>query len=296
MIAIVKKSSSPIPSDHLPVNEDGSVFHLHLRPEQLSDKIVMMGDPERVSLVASRFDRIEFDVQNREFHTITGSYKGKRITALSHGIGCDNLDIVMTELDALVTIDLEKRIPKETFNPLTLVRLGTSGGLQPFCPAGSYVVSEISMGMDGLLFFYKGGEERNDSGLTEKFVEHTRWNQRLATPYFVPADEALLNRIGYDMVRGITISASGFYGPQGRRVRLDLSRPEQNMLLESFEYQGKKITNYEMESAALYGLAGLLGHRTATVCLIIAGRYSGEMNTGYKDLFSALITKVLDRI
>jgi uridine phosphorylase len=202
----------------------------------------------------------------------------------------------MTELDALVTIDLEKRTPKETFKPLTLVRMGTSGGLQPFCPIGSYVVSEISMGMDGLLFFYKGGEELNDSGFTEKFVEHTCWNQRLAMPYFVRADETLLNRIGYDMLKGITISASGFYGPQGRCVRLDLSNPGQNSLLESFEYQGKKITNYEMESAALSGLAALMGHRALTVCLIIAGRYCGEMNTDYKGSFTDLITKILDRI
>jgi uridine phosphorylase len=285
-----------ISPDHLPVNEDGSVFHLHLRPEQLSDKIVMMGDPERVSSVASHFDSVEFEQQNREFRTITGSYKGKRITALSHGIGCDNLDIVMTELDALANIDLEKRMPKETFKPLTLVRMGTSGGLQAFCPIGSYVVSEISMGMDGLLFFYEGGVELNDSVLTEKFVEHTQWNPYLAMPYFVRADKTLLEQIGYDMVKGITLSASGFYGPQGRYVRLGLSNPGQNLRLESFEYQGKKIANYEMEGAALSGLAALMGHRALTVCLIIAGRYSGEMNTSYKGSFTGLITKVLDRI
>jgi uridine phosphorylase len=285
-----------IPPDQLPVNEDGSVFHLHLRPDQLSDKIVMMGDPERVSLVASCFDSIEFDQQNREFRTITGSYNGKRITALSHGIGCDNLDIVMTELDALANIDLEKRTLKETFKPLTLVRTGTSGGLQSFCPVGSCVVSEISMGMDGLLFFYEGGEKMNDSGLTEKFIEHTQWNQLLAKPYFVHADKELSGRVGNGMLKGITISASGFYGPQGRYVRLGLSNPEQNSLLESFEYQGKKITNYEMESAALLGLAALMGHKALTVCLIIAGRYSGEMNTEYKGLFTDLIIKILERI
>ena len=286
-----------ISPDQLPINADGSIFHLHLRPEQLADKIVMMGDPGRVSVVASYFDSIEFDQQSREFRSITGTYKGKRITALSHGIGCDNLDIVMTELDALANVDLEKRVTKDKFRQLTLVRIGTSGGLQPSCPIGSYVTSEISMGMDGLLFFYEGGEALNDADLTEKFVEHTKWDKNLlATPYFVHSDEELLNRVGHDMVKGITCSASGFYGPQGRRVRLGLSNPEQNQRMESFDYQGKKITNYEMESSALAGMASLMGHKAMTVCLIIASRYAGGMNTDYKGSFDDLIVKVLDRI
>ncbi|GHT01902.1 phosphorylase [Bacteroidia bacterium] len=286
-----------IPSDQLPINADGSVFHLHLKPEQLADKIVMMGDPERVPLVASFFDSVEFDQQCREFRTITGMYKGKRITALSHGIGCDNLDIVMTELDALANIDLQKReVKAESFRQLTLVRIGTSGGLQPFCPIGSYVASEISMGMDGLLFFYAVGDQLNDWNLTKKFVQHTNWSMHRAVPYFVRADEELLNRVGHDMIRGITVSASGFYGPQGRHVRLGLSYPEQNSLLESFESDGLKICNYEMESAALTGLAALMGHKAMTACLIIAGRYSGEMNTDYKGSFNDLIKKVLNRI
>jgi uridine phosphorylase len=285
-----------ISPDQLPVNDDGSIFHLHLRPEQLADKVVMMGDPERVGVVASYFDSIEFDQQSREFRTITGSYKGKRITALSHGIGCDNLDIVMNELDALANIDLQKREVKPDFRQLTLVRIGTSGGLQPFAPIGSYVVSAISMGMDGLLFFYEGGEKLNDFALTEKFAQHTQWNKLLAEPYFVHADKDLLTNIGHDMVQGITMSASGFYGPQGRHVRLGLTDPQQNHNLETFEYQGLKICNYEMESAALSGLAGLMGHKALTACLIIAGRYAGEMNTDYKGSFDGLITKVLDRI
>jgi uridine phosphorylase len=285
-----------IPSDELPINSDGSIFHLHLKPEQLADKVVLMGDPERVPVVASYFDSIEFDRQSREFRTITGLYKGKRITALSHGIGCDNLDIVMTELDALANIDLQKREVKKTFRQLTLVRIGTSGGLQPFCPIGTYVVSEISMGMDGLIFFYDGGEKMADFELTQRFIKHTQWNRLLATPYFVKSDAELSERIGYDMVRGITISASGFYGPQGRTARLELSNPDQNNLIESFEYKGLKIANYEMESAALAGMAGLMGHKALTACLIIAGRYSGGMNTDYKGSFDELITKVLDRI
>jgi uridine phosphorylase len=285
-----------IPPDQLPINADGSIFHLHLKPEQLADKVVLMGDPERVPVVAASFDSIEFDLQSREFRTITGMYKGKRITALSHGIGCDNLDIVMTELDALANIDLKMREVKPHFRPLTLVRIGTCGGLQPFAPIGSYIVSEISMGMDGLIFFYEGGKQISDLELSDKFSKHTQWNKLLATPYFVHADKTLAEQIGYDMTKGITISAGGFYGPQGRYVRLGLSNPDQNKLIESFEYKGLKICNYEMESAALAGLASLMGHKAMTACLVIAGRYSGGMNTNYKGSFDELITKVLDRI
>lgn len=285
-----------ISPDQLPINEDGSVFHLHLRPEQLADKIVMMGDPGRVPKVASFFDSQEFDQQNREFRAITGSYKGKRITALSHGIGCDNLDIVMTELDALANIDLETREAKKEFKQLTLIRIGTSGGLQPFAPIGSYVVSQISMGMDGLLFFYEGGEELNDMDMTEKFLAHSKWNANLAKPYFVHSDKELLDRVAPDMMRGITCSASGFYGPQGRHVRLGLSHPEQNELMESFDYNGLKFVNYEMESSALVGLSNLMGHKAMTACQVIAGRYSGDMNTNYKEGFDNLIIKLLDRI
>ena len=285
-----------IPPDQLPINSDGSIFHLHLKPEQLADKVVMMGDPERVPIVAAYFDRIEFDFQNREFRTITGTYKGKRITALSHGIGCDNIDIVMTELDALANIDLDTREVKKDFRQLTLVRIGTCGGLQPFCPIGAYVVSDISMGMDGLIYFYDKGESIADQELSQQFSEHTLWNDLLAKPYFVKSDSELTNRIGYDMIKGITISASGFYGPQGRHVRLGLSQPEMNKQIESFEYKGLKIANYEMEIAALAGLAGMMGHKALTICLVVAGRYSGGMNTDYKGSFDELITKVLDRL
>jgi len=285
-----------IPPDELPINQDGSVFHLHLKPEQLADKVVMMGDPERVPHVASYFDHIEFDQQSREFRTITGSYKGKRITALSHGIGCDNIDIVVNELDALANINLQTRTVNEKFKQLTMVRIGTSGGLQPFCPIGSFVVSEISMGIDGLVYFYDKGEAVSISDITEKFIEHTQWNKLLATPYFVYSDKELIEKIGFDMIKGITCSASGFYGPQGRYVRLGLTNPEQNQLMESFEYNGLKITNYEMESSALAGLSTMMGHKAMTTCLIIAGRYAGKMNTDYKSSFDSLITKVLDRI
>ena len=280
----------------MPVNSDGSIFHLYLKPEQLADKVVMMGDPERVPIVAAYFDTIEFDKQSREFRTITGTYKGKRITALSHGIGCDNIDIVMTELDALANIDLQKREVKKEFRQLTLVRIGTCGGLQAFCPIGTYVVSQISMGMDGLIYFYDKGERIADEELSQQFTEHTSWNGLLAKPYFVASDKELTDRIGYDMIKGITISASGFYGPQGRHVRLGLSRPDLNKRIESFEYNGLKIANYEMESAALAALAGLMGHKALTVCLVVAGRYSGGMNTDYKSSFNGLILNVLNRI
>jgi len=226
-----------ISPDQLPINSDGSIFHLHIKPEQLADRVVMMGDPDRVPFVASYFDSIEFDQQSREFRVCTGSYNGKRITALSHGIGCDNLDIVMTELDALANVDLEKRQIKEQQKQLTLVRIGTSGGLQPFAPVGTYVASEISMGMDGLLFFYKGGDIVSDFELAQRFSKATRWNKSLAAPYFVRSDSDLLNQVAFDMVKGITISASGFYGPQGRHIRLALSSPEQNKLIEEFEYK-----------------------------------------------------------
>lgn len=285
-----------IPADELPINADGSVFHLHLRPEQLADNIVMMGDPNRVPLVASYFDQIEFDQQNREFRIITGNYKGKRITALSHGIGCDNLDIVMTELDALANIDLNNRTIKSDFRQLSLVRIGTSGGLQSFCPVGSYVASEISMGMDGLLYFYEKGESVSNMRMADQFVIDSNWNELLATPYFVPSDKELLKKIAFDMIKGITCSANGFYGPQGRHVRLDLASPDQNKFMESFEYNNLKITNYEMESAALTGFSAMMGHKAMTVCLIIAGRYSGDMNTDYKGSFDDLIIKVLERI
>ena len=285
-----------ISPDQLPINSDGSIFHLHIKPEQLADRIVMMGDPDRVPFVASYFDSIEFDQQSREFRVCTGSYRGKRITALSHGIGCDNLDIVMTELDALANVDLEKRQIKEQQKQLTLVRIGTSGGLQPFAPVGTYVASEISMGMDGLLFFYEGGDIVSDFELAQRFSKATRWNNSLAAPYFVRSDSDLLNQVAFDMVKGITISASGFYGPQGRHIRLTLSNPDQNKLIEEFEYKNLKVVNYEMESAALAGMAKLMGHKALTVCLIIAGRYSGDMNTDYKGSLEELITKVLDRI
>lgn len=287
-----------IPPSELIINEDGSVFHLHMKPEHLADTVVLVGDPARVSMVAGYFDEgsVECDIQSREFHTITGKYKGKRITCVSHGIGTDNIDIVLTELDALANIDFSSRTEKLQKKSLTLVRIGTSGGLQPFCPVGSYVVARRSIGFDGLLNFYELPEGVIDLDFEREFCKHTGWSERLASPYVVSADEELVSRVGEGMVMGVTISAPGFYGPQGRCVRIPLADPCLNEKIMSFDYNGEKITNFEMESSALAGLAKLLGHKAMTVCCIIAGRVDKSMNTNYKGSISGLIETVLERI
>lgn len=287
-----------IPPSELIINEDGSVFHLHIKPEHLADTVVLVGDPARVSMVAGYFDEgsVECDIQSREFHTITGKYKGKRITCVSHGIGTDNIDIVLTELDALANIDFSSRTEKPHKKSLTLVRIGTSGGLQPFCPVGSYVVARRSVGFDGLLNFYELPEGVIDLDFEREFCKHTGWSERLASPYVVRADEGLVSRVGEGMVMGVTISAPGFYGPQGRCVRIPLADPNLNEKIMSFDYNGEKITNFEMESSALAGLAKLLGHKAMTVCCIIAGRVDKSMNTNYKGSISGLIETVLERI
>lgn len=285
-----------IPDSELIINKDGSIFHLHLKPEQLSDKIIMMGDPDRVSLTASFFDSIECEVQSREFHTITGTYKGKRITALSHGIGPDNIDIVLTELDALANVDFKTREVKKDFKQLTMVRVGTSGGLQPHCPIGSYVVAAKSIGFDGVLNYYEGRNQITELSFEEAFKAHTDWSPLHCSPYVVKADETLVERIGHDMIKGVTISAIGFYGPQGRYVRMPLADPDLNSKIESFRYDNEMITNYEMESAPLAGLGRLMGHRAMTVCSIIANRLAGQSNTNYKGSIEDLIKTVLERI
>lgn len=285
-----------IPESELIINSDGSAFHLHIKPEQLSDKIVMMGDPDRVTMTASYFDEIECDVQSREFHTITGIYKGKRITALSHGIGTDNIDIVLTELDALANIDFSTRRVKEQFRQLTMVRVGTSGGMQPHCPVGSYVVSEKSIGFDGLIHYYANSRAICEEDFEVAFQKHVNWSPFHCSPYVVSADEELVDRIGHDMIRGVTISAIGFYGPQGRHVRLPLAEPDLNAKIESFRFGEYAITNYEMESSAIAGLSKLMGHKAMTVCAIIANRVALKSNADYKGSTEELIGIVLDRI
>lgn len=286
-----------IPPSELIINPDGTVFHLHLHPSQLTDRIILVGDPGRVDMVASFFDTKTFEVSAREFHTIGGTYKGKPIMCLSHGIGPDNIDIVINELDALANIDFETREVKADKRRLTMVRIGTSGALQPELSLGTPVIAEKSIGFDGVLNYYAKRNEVADLGFEKALCEHTGWNPLWAKPYIVDADEDLVNQIGRDdMVRGNTISAVGFYGPQGRELRLPLSNPDLNRRIEEFEYNGRKITNYEMESAPLAGLGRLMGHRCMTVCSIIANRYKTEANPNYKQGIRDLIAVVLDRI
>ena len=279
------------------INPDGSIFHLHVKPEQLADKIILVGDPGRVALVASHFETKECEVESREFKTITGTYKGKRITVQSTGIGCDNIDIVMNEMDALANIDFKTRHEKETFKQLTFVRIGTCGGLQPYTPVGTFVASVKSIGFDGLLNFYAGRNDVCDLKLEEAFKKHMNWSPLLSAPYVIDGDKELVNRIaGEDMVRGITIACGGFFGPQGRELRIPLADPHQNEKVESFVYGDLRITNFEMESSALAGLSALMGHKAMTCCMVIANRVAKEANANYKNSIDNLIIEVLDRI
>ena len=279
------------------INADGSVFHLHVRPEQLAHKIILVGDPGRVDLIAQHFESRECEVQSREFRTVTGSYCGKRITALSTGIGCDNIDIVMNELDALVNIDFATRTEKPSLTSLELVRIGTCGGLQPFTPVGTFICSDKSIGFDGLLNFYAGRDRVCDLAFEEAFKRHMDWNPQKGAPYVIDNSPELTARVGGDaMVHGVTIACGGFFGPQGRELRIPLADPHQNEKIMAFEYEGRRITNFEMEGSALAGLATLLGHRAMTCCMVIANRYAKEMNTEYKNTLDTLIEIVLDRI
>jgi uridine phosphorylase len=286
-----------IPSSELIINPDGSVFHLHLTPEQLTDRVILVGDPGRVDMVASFFETKTFEVSSREFHTIGGTYNGKPIMCLSHGIGPDNIDIVINELDALANIDFKTREVKPEHRTLTLVRIGTSGALQPELSLGTPVIAQKAIGFDGVLNFYAGRNDVADLEFEKALCEATGWNALWAKPYVVDADAELVERIGKtDMVRGNTISAVGFYGPQGRELRLPLSNPDLNRRLEAFEFNGKKVTNYEMESAPLQGLGKLMGHKAMTVCCIIANRFNEEANPNYKNGVRDLVKTVLERI
>ena len=281
------------------INKDGSVFHLHVRPEQLADKVILVGDPGRVALVASHFEEKEMEVESREFRTVTGTYKGKRITVISTGIGCDNSDIVMNEVDALANIDFQTRTEKQQLRSLEIVRIGTCGGLQLNTPEGTFICSEYSVGFDGLLNFYEGRNAVCDLKMERALISHLGWTGNMCQPYpyVIKADENLVERIAQnDMVRGITVACGGFFGPQGRQLRVPLVDPHQNEKIESFEYEGMHITNFEMESSALAGLAKLMGHRATTACMVIANRRAGKANTGYKNIIDDLITLVLDRI
>ena len=285
-----------IPSSELIINDDGSILHLHLTPDQLADTVILVGDPGRVAMVSEFFDEVECRVSNREFNTVTGRYKGKRMTVLSTGIGIGNIDISVTELDALANIDFATRQVKPDFRQLTLVRLGTSGAIQPDIKVGEVVFSRTSLGFDGLLNYYAGRNEVCDLAIEKAFVEHTGWNPQLPAPYFIDADKTLFEHFKDVTREGITIAAPGFYAPQGRWVRLQPQDLKLNEKIESFEYEGRRITNFEMEGSALAGLAALMGHRAATICTIIAQRIALDACTDYKPFVRKMIQTAMDKL
>jgi len=279
------------------INPDGSIFHLHLKPEQLAETVLLVGDPGRVLMISSFFETIECHVENREFVTITGSYKGKRISVVGTGIGTDNIDIVLNELDALANIDLTKRQEKDIKKSLTIIRIGTCGGLQPDLPVGTFLVSEKSIAMDGMLYFYEGFEKINDAKFQMEFEAQTEWPDFFNVPLVVNSDPELVNRIaGETMKRGVTLSANGFYGPQGRRLRIPLKMPDLVAKIEEFSFENYRITNFEMESSAVAGLSALLGHKAMTVCLVIANRKAKKADVDYQDAMKKLVSTVLERL
>lgn len=285
-----------IPSSELIINDDGSIFHLHLLPEQLADTVILVGDPGRVELVASFFESRECEVANREFKTVTGRYKGKRFTVLSTGIGIGNIDISVTELDALANIDFATRQEKCEKRRLTLVRLGTSGAIQQDIKVGEVVFARTSLGFDGLLGYYKGRNQVCDLELEKAFIEHTSWLEEAPKPYFIDADKELWEHFKDSVREGLTIAAPGFYAPQGRWLRLEPADRDLNQKIESFCYNGRRITNFEMEGSALAGLAALMGHRAATICTIIAQRVALDACTDYKPFVKRMIEMALDKL
>ena len=290
------KNSRIIPASELILNDDGTIFHLHLHPEQIADIVMLVGDPGRVALVSSFFENIECEVANREFKTVTGTYKGKRMTVMSTGIGIGNIDISVTELDALANIDFTTRQVKSEFRQLTLVRLGTSGAIQKDISVGDFVFSRTSLGFDGLLNYYKGRNDVCDLEIEKAFMAHTGWNELLPKPYFIDADKDLWELFKDSTIEGITIAAPGFYAPQGRWVRLEPADIHLNEKIESFDFEGRRITNFEMEGSALAGLAALMGHRATTICTIIAQRIAKDACTDYKPFVKQMIQMALDKL
>lgn len=275
-------------------NKDGSIFHLHLMPEDISERIILVGDPGRVEMIGEMLTTVRVRKSNREFATVTGEYNEREITIISTGIGTDNIDIVLNELDALANIDLTTREPKEDPRSLTFVRIGTSGGLQREIPVGSFLASSKAIGFDGLIHFYEGYEWCLDHGFAEALTAHLEWPDTLAFPYVADADQSLLESVAAGIPAGVTISAPGFYGPQGRRLRLNPFDSALNDRIASFRYMGARITNFEMESSAIYGLSKMLGHKALTTCVIIANRVTGEFIGDYRPAIRDLARKVLD--
>ncbi len=286
---------SKIEASELVLNADNTVYHLHVRSENIADTIILVGDPGRVKAISKNFDSVDFTAANREITTHTGTIGGKRLTVLSTGMGTDNLDIVINELDAAANIDLDKREIKNSHRKLNLIRLGTSGALQADIEPGTMVASSHGIGLDGLLYFYKQQEAVNEKELAEAFVKHTSWNEKLPGIYAVKASQTLLNQYAGDLIQGITLTAPGFYGPQGRELRLKLAYPEVNRLVENFHFGSSRITNFEMETSALYGLGKMLGHETLTICTIVANRVAKKFAGDYHKDVENMITHFLER-
>lgn len=285
-----------IAESELIINSDGSAFHIHIRPEQLADNVILVGDPGRVAMFKPLLDSVECEGASREFVWITGQYNGKRFTVLSTGIGTDNIDIVMTELDALANVDFNTREEKPEHRTLNILRIGTCGAIQPDIPLGSFIFSHISVGCDGLMNWYENRDSIALLDFEEAFKKHTHWDRHLPDPYFVRASDVLIKKFEDCTVKGMTISASGFYGPQGRVVRQGLAMPDMLEDFESFEFGGYRITNFEMEGSALAGMSAKLGHNAGTVCCVIANRYLKDANTNYKPRVAELLSLALDRL
>ena len=289
--------NQPIPASQLVLNSEGAVYHLNLHPDQLADDVLLVGDPGRVELVASFFDKIEVERQNREFVIRTGYFNGKRITVLSTGMGTDNLDIVMNELDTLANIDLKTRMPKEEHRTLNLIRLGTCGALQPDIEVeDSYVATRYAIGLDGLIYFYENNREVNEIAMRDAFIGQMDYPKDLPLPYVVGCSNELFDRLAQGYYQGVTATAPGFYGPQGRTLRMRLAYPELNSKIESFSYQGWRVCNFEMESSALYGLGKMMGHNCLTICVAIANRVTEKFATDYHPYVKKLVLNTLERL
>lgn len=295
-VASNHNNDHPIEASELIIRDDGSIYHLQLKPEHLAKKIIVVGDPNRVKLISDRFEKVEYRISGREFYTHTGYFNGVRLSVISTGIGVDNLDIVMNELDAVVNIDLKSKTIKKEHTQLEIVRLGTSGSLQEDIPVGSFLVSEYAIGFDGVLNFYEKHHDDDEINLMNAFNEQVNYPAELPKPYLVRGAKDLVDLLAPGNIKGITATASGFYGPQGRELRLKTLFPEQNSALGKFNYNGHRITNFEMETSALYGLSALLGHKASTVCAIIANRYRKEFTENPSQVISELIDMVLERL
>lgn len=287
----------PIPASQLVLNSEGAIYHLNLHPDQIADDVILVGDPARVGEISSFFEKIEVKRHNREMVTNTGYFNGKRITVLSTGMGTDNLDIVMNELDALANIDLKTRIPKEKHHTLNLIRLGTCGALQPEIEVGdSFVATRYALGLDGLIYFYEKNEEVNEIAMRDAFIKQMNYPKELPLPYVVEGSNELFERLAQGYYQGVTATAPGFYGPQGRTLRMPLAYPEINRRIEKFDYNGWRVCNYEMESSALYGLGKMMGHNCLTICVAIANRVTEKFASDYHPYVRKLVLNTLERL